>query len=126
MSNWQPNPHVLRISMGIPVLKFYTLWLLVLRLAGARGAHLSKRAGGSRRVALLSSIFPVLFYAVVFQIAVPIGFAIGHLPPSTLGIVFLSMSIGWVLAPGVALLAGGLLAQLLFGHRPSPQNPAIG
>jgi len=112
--------------MGIPVLKFYTLWLLVLPLAGARGAYLSKRAGGSRRVALLSSIFPVLFYAVVFQIAIPIGFAIGHLPPSTLGIVFLSMSIGWVLAPGVALLAGGLLAQLLFGHRPSPQNPAIG
>ena len=104
--------------MGIPVLKFYTLWLLVLPLAGARGAYLSKRAGGSRRVALLSSIFPVLFYAVVFQIAVPIGFAIGHLLPSTLGIVFLSMSIGWVLAPGVALLAGGLLAQLLFGHRP--------
>jgi len=38
---------------------------------------------------------------------------------------YLSMSVGWVLAPGVALLAGGLPVHLLLRRRSSSQNAAI-
>lgn len=109
-----PAPHILSLDKGTPVLMFYTSWLFVLPLAGAIGAYLAKRAGGSPRMVLLSSIFPVLPFAVVFMVAIPVGLAIGHgLVPAA----YLTMTIGWVFAPGVALLAGGLLIQLLASRR---------
>src|SRR5258708_35381386 len=58
-------PHiVLDLDKGTPVLMFYTAWLLVLPLAGALGAYLSKRAGGSVRMVLASRKFSVLPFAV--------------------------------------------------------------
>jgi len=105
-----PAPHILSLDKGTPILMFYTAWLFVLPVAGAIGAYLAKRAGGSRRMMLLSSIFPVLPFAVVFMVAGPVGLAMGHgLVPAA----YLTMTIGWVLAPGVALLAGGFLVQLI-------------
>ena len=110
-----PAPHILSLGKGTPVLMFHTAWLFVLPLAGAIGAYLAKRAGGSPRMVLLSSIFPVLPFGVVFMIAIPVGLAMGHgLVPAA----YLTMTIGWVLAPGVTLLTGGLLIQL-FGARRS-------
>src|SRR5215470_1070692 len=110
-----PAPHILSLGKGTPVLMFYTAWLYILPLAGAIGAYLAKRAGGSPRMILLSSIFPVLPFAAVFMVAIPVGLAMGHgLVPAA----YLTMTIGWVLAPGVTLLAGGLLIQL-FGARRS-------
>ena len=112
-----PQPHILELDKGTPVLMFYTGWLLVLPLAGGVGAYLSKRAGGSLQVVLLSSIFSVLPFAVVFLIAIPIGLVMGHnLEHHIVAAAFLSMAIGWVLVPGAALLAGGLLVQLLFSR----------
>jgi len=105
-----PAPHILSLDKGTPVLMFYTAWLYVLPLAGAIGAYLAKRAGGSLRMVLLSSIFPVLPFAVVFMVAIPVGLAIGH---ALMPVVYLTMAIGWVFAPGVALLAGGLLVKLV-------------
>ena len=111
-----PAPHILSLGKGTPVLMFYTAWLFVLPLAGAIGAYLAKRAGGSPRMVLLSSIFPVLPFGVVFMAAIPVGLAMGHgLVPAA----YLTMTIGWVLAPGVTLLAGGLLIQLFGAHRSS-------
>jgi hypothetical protein len=105
-----PAPHILSLDKGTPILMFYTAWLFVLPLAGAIGAYLAKRAGGSPRMVLLSSIFPVLPFAVVFMVAIPVGLAMGHgLVPAA----YLTMTIGWVFAPGVALFAGGLLVQLI-------------
>src|SRR5216117_310869 len=104
-----PRPIVLDLDKGTPVLMFYTAWLLMLPLAGALGAYLSKRAGGSARMVLASSIFPVMPFAVVFLIAIPVGLVINHnLEHHIVTAAYLSMSVGWVLAPGVALLAGGL------------------
>lgn len=112
-----PAPHILSLDKGTPVLMFYTAWLFVLPLAGAIGAFLAKRAGGSPRMALLSSIFPVLPFAVVFLIAIPIGLVIGrNLEHHIVAAAFFTMAIGWVLVPGVALLAGGLLVQLIFSR----------
>jgi len=71
-----PRPIILNLDQGTPVLMFYTSWLLILPLAGALGAYLSKRAGGSVRMVLASSMFPVLPFAVVFLIAVPVGLVI--------------------------------------------------
>jgi len=115
-----PRPIVLDLDKGTPVLMFYTPWLLVLPLAGALGAYLSKRAGGSARIVLASSIFPVLPFGVVFMIAGPVGLVISHsLAHHIVTAAFFSMSVGWVLAPGIALLVGGLLMQLLISRRSS-------
>src|SRR6266849_4185758 len=66
-----PRPIVLDLDKGTPVLMFYTSWLLTLPLAGAMGALLSKRAGGSPRILAISSVFPVLPFGVVFLVAIP-------------------------------------------------------
>lgn len=109
-----PHPVVLDLDKGTPVLTLYVSWLLILPLAGALGAYLSKRAGGSARTVLASSIFPVLPFAVVFMIAIPVGLMINHaLAHHIVTATFFSMTIGWVLVPGIALLAGGLLVQFL-------------
>jgi len=114
------RPIVLDLDKGTPVLMFYTPWLLVLPLAGALGAYLSKRAGGSARIVLASSIFPVLPFGVVFMIAGPVGLVISHsLAHHIVTAAFFSMSVGWVLAPGIALLVGGFLMQLLISRRSS-------
>jgi hypothetical protein len=109
-----PRPIILDLDRGTPVLMFYISWLLILPLAGALGAYLSKRAGGSARMVLVSSVFPVLPFAVVFMIAVPVGLVINHaLAHHIVTAAFFSMTLGWVVAPGIALLAGGLLVQFL-------------
>ncbi|PYT49356.1 MAG: hypothetical protein DMG44_10810 [Acidobacteria bacterium] len=116
-----PRPFVLDLDKGTPVLMFYTSWLLTLPLAGAMGALLSKRAGGSPRILAISSVFPVLPFGVVFLIAIPAGLLIGHsLAHHIVAAAFLTMMFGWVLVPGVALLSGGLLVQLLSRRSSSP------
>ena len=116
-----PRPIVLDLDKGTPVLMFYTSWLLTLPLAGAIGALLSQRAGGSPKILAISSVFPVLPFGVVFLIAIPVGLLIGHnLAHHIVAAAFLTMMFGWVLVPGVALLSGGLLVQLLSRRSSSP------
>src|SRR6266403_1573234 len=116
-----PRPIFFDLDKGTPVLMFYTSWLLTLPLAGAIGAFLSKRAGGSSRMSAISSLFPVLPFGVVFLIAIPAGLLMGrNLSHHIVGSAFLTMMFGWVLVPGVALLAGGLLVQLLSRRSSSP------
>ena len=116
-----PRPIVLDLDKGTPVLMFYTSWLLTLPLAGAIGALLSQRAGGSPKILAISSVFPVLPFGVVFLIAIPAGLLIGHsLAHHIVAAAFLTMMFGWVLVPGVALLSGGLLVQLLSRRSSSP------
>jgi hypothetical protein len=120
-----PRPIVLDLDKGTPVLMFYTAWLLMLPLVGGLGAYLSKRAGGSVRIVLASSIFPVLPFGVVFLIAIPVGLVINHnLEHHIVTAAYLSMSVGWVLAPGAALLAGGLLVQLFLSRRQASRGVA--
>jgi hypothetical protein len=109
-----PKPIILSLDKGIPILMFYTSWLLMLPLAGAMGAYLSHRARGSSRLVLASSLFPILPLVTVFLIAFPIGLAMGHgLAPKT----FLVVGVEWVLLPAVALLAGGMPTQYLLSRR---------
>jgi hypothetical protein len=113
-----PRPMFLHLDKGTPILMFYTGWLFTLPLAGAIGAYLSKRAGGSLRMVLASSVFPVLPYAAVFLIAIPVGLVMGaNLPDHMVARAIFSMVIGWILVPGAALLAGGLVVQFLLSRR---------
>ena len=118
-----PRPIVLDLDKGTPILMFYISWLLILPVAGALGAYLSKRAGGSTRMVLVSSIFPVLPFAVVFMMAIPVGLVIDHaVAHHIVAAAFFTMTIGWVLVPGIALLAGGLLVQFLRSERSDPHG----
>ena len=113
-----------------PVL-LYVPWLLALPFLGALGAYVSSRAGGSRRIVLLASVFPVLALTAAFLLMSPIGFTIeqitgNHNDFNIVATALLKDGIGWLVVPGAALLAGGLVAHLLFSPRASSQNAAIG
>jgi len=112
-----PQPFILRLDHP-PVLLFYVPWLLTLPLAGALGACLSKQAGGSRGMTLLSSAFPVLPLAAIFLMAIPVGLVLSHtLSHGIVAAAFLTLGIAWVAVPGLILLVGGFLGQFLFSRR---------
>ena len=112
-----PQPFMLHLDHP-PVLLFYVPWLLTLPLAGAIGAYLSKRAGASLPMTLVSSLFPVLPLAAIFLIAIPVGLVISHtLSHGIVAAAFLTLGIEWVAVPGAILLAGGSLVRLLSSRR---------
>jgi hypothetical protein len=118
-SRFDSHPLVLSLDRGTPVLRLHISWIFALLLVGAIAAYLSRRAGGTLRTSLLSSIFPVLPIAAVFLVAIPTGLIVGH--PIAYGIVaekILYMALGWVLAPGAALLTGGLFVQRFLSGGP--------
>jgi hypothetical protein len=109
---------------------FYAPWLVSLPFLGALGAYISSRAGGSRRTALLASVFPALALTLTFLLMFPIGFIIERIIGiqvdfRTVAAGLLGDGIDWILVPGAALLVGGLLVHLLFGRRLSSQDTAI-
>ncbi len=121
-----PQPFTLRLDHP-PVLLFYVPWLLTLPLAGALGAYLSKRAGGSRRMTLLSSAFPVLPLAAIFLMAIPVGLVLSHtLSHGIVAAAFLTLGIAWVAVPGLILLVGGFLGQFLSSRRSVSQSITTG
>ena len=100
------------------VFTVYTVWLLLLPFVGALGAHLSKRAGGTRRAVILSGVFPALAFSAALLVVIPFAGILEHglsgdarsffhswtaEPFGALGVIA-----GWVLAPGAFLLLGVL------------------
>ena len=119
------------IGSGTGVIFFYVPWLAVLPFIGALGAYVSSRAGGSRGTAVLASVFPVAALALAFLLMFPIGMIIERVRGSqgdfsVVAAVLLKDGVGWLLLPGAALLAGGLLVHLFLSQRPTQQNTAIG
>ncbi len=116
---------------GPGAILFYVPWLFSLPVFGAFAAYLSRRAGGSLRMVLLASIFPVLALALAFLSMFPIGLIIERITGSQgdfsiVATVLLRDGIGWLLVPGAALLVGGLVVQLLLSRRPSSEERVIG
>jgi len=110
---------------------FYAPWLVSLPFLGALGAYISSRAGGSRGIVLLASIFPALALTLTFLLMFPIDMIIEpiigrQVDFSIVAASLLRDGIDWILVPGAALLVGGLLVHLLFGRRVSSQDTAIG
>jgi hypothetical protein len=115
------QPRIVSLS-GPGAVLFYVPWLLSLPFFGALGAYLSSRAGGSRGTVLLASVFPPLALTAAFLSMFPIGWIVERIIGRQVGFsgaatAVLRDGIGWILFPGAALLAGGLLAQLLFSRR---------
>jgi len=112
-----PKPWIVASSGDLPLLVFQMPWLLSLPLVGAMGAYLSWRAGGSQRVMLSSVVFPVLPFLASNLAVLPFSLFfdhfIGHSSAPMAGLMAL---IGFVLAPGVALLAGGLPIQFFLSR----------
>ena len=111
---------------GAPVVILYLQWVLLLPVAGAVGAYLSKRAGGSRRLLLLSSVFPALPFVATFVCIIPASPFFDrniahHITPAGV----LSFTLVRILLCAAALLAGGLPVQLLPSHRATPAARAI-
>ena len=101
-----------------PVAVVYLPWLLSLPLIGALGAYLSARAGGSRRAVISSVVFPVIPYLAFFLIGVPVSVILNdHLAHNIMFLAFFVGLFTWVLAPGAALLAGGLPTQHFLARR---------
>ncbi len=119
------------IWSGSNAILLYTPWLAGLPFFGALGAHISSRAGGSRGTVLFVSVFPALALTGAFLLMFPIGLAIQGITGSQddfsiVATVLLKDGIGWLLVPGAALLAGGLLAHFLSRTRLSSRHMAIG
>ena len=118
-----PKPWIAVRSGNMPLLIFQWPWLLSLPLIGAMGAYLSWRGGGSKRAVLLSIVFPILPFLASILIWLPFGvifyYSIGHNSAPMAGFMAI---ICFVLAPGVALLAGGLPARLYFSRRLTPRD----
>ena len=114
---------------GPNAILLYTPWLAGLPLIGALGAYVSARAGGSRGTVLLASVFPALALTFAFLFMFPFSMTIELIAGrpvdfSSVATVLLKDGIGWLLVPGAALLAGGLLAHALVSSQASSRNTA--
>jgi hypothetical protein len=108
-----------------PAAAEYIPWLISLPIVGAIGAFFSHRAGGTLRAMFSSVLFPVTPFLVFFMVGFPLAlnirdqFARGYMLSS-----FLDGLAVFVLLPAVALVAGGLFAQLYPSRRLSSRSVA--
>lgn len=121
-------PRIVWSGPSAPIL--YMPWLAALPFFGALAAYVSSRAGGSLATVLFVSVFPAIALTFAFLFMFPFSMTIELIAGkpvdfSRVATVLLKDGIGWLLVPGVALLAGGLLAQLLINTR-STSHTAIG
>ena len=113
-----PKPWALMRVGQPPIVLFFIPWLLSLPLVGAMSAFISHRAGGSRRAVLTSTVFPVLPFLASIVVVLPVSLIFDRFIAHNIAPIALLMALlGWVLAPGVALLAGGLPTQHLLSRQ---------
>lgn len=112
------KPWIVAFRGALPVGTLYVPWLLSLPLVGTLGAFLSHRAGGSKSMVLASIVFPVLPILAAFLVVLPVSLVVDrHVEHNIMSMAFLMLILGWVLIPGVALLAGGLLTEFFLLQR---------
>lgn len=97
-------------TSGVRPVNEYTVWLMTLPFLGALGAHLSRRAGGSRRDTIISGVFPAMAWLTIALVVLSFAASLGQrletliTPVGPLGVLALL-----VLIPGACLLAGVLV-----------------
>jgi hypothetical protein len=119
------------VGDGPNTIPFYAPWLASLPFFGAVETYLSARGGGLLGTVLLASVFPVLALTAAFLLMFPIGFVIERIIESPVdfsivAIAILRDGIGWLLVPGVALLAGEFPLHLLANRQSWSKETAIG
>ncbi len=116
------NPRI--VWMNNPPLLFSLPWLLGLCALGAGSAYGSRRGGGGNPEQLLAAVFPALALGIPILAALPVILVVrSHVPSLLVFSGFASALLGWVIIPGVALLAGA--AAILATHRrTSARQPA--
>jgi len=120
-----PKPFALMRVGQPPIVLFFIPWLFSLPLVGAVGAYLSHRAGGSRRAIFASILFPVLPFLASILVVLPVSLVLDRFVAHSIAPMSLLMALlGWVLAPGAALLAGGLPTQFFLSRRLASQRIA--
>jgi len=113
-----PKPWVFMKVGQLPMVVLFIPVLLSLPLVGALGAYLSYRAGGSRRAIFSAIVFPVLPFLASIVVVLPVSLVFDRFIGHNRAPMELLMALqGWVLAPVVALLAGGLPAQFFLSRR---------
>ena len=115
---------------GPNAILLYTPWLAGLPFFGALGAYISSRAGGSRGTMLFVSVFPAIALTFAFLFMFPFSMTVELIARrpvdfSRVATVLLKDGIGWIVAPGVTLLVGGLLAHLLVSTPAASRRTAI-
>ena len=98
-----PKPHIVWIGR-MPML-LYVPWLVVLPLAGAAGAHLSRRSGGNLPACIAAGLFPavVLFGLVCLGLS---DMAIANQLDRPQWLYITVGLLNWAILPGGALLLG--------------------
>jgi hypothetical protein len=120
-----PKPFALMRVGQPPIVLFFIPWLFSLPLVGAVGAYLSHRAGGSRPAIFSSIVFPVLPFLASILVVLPVSLVLDRFVAHNIAPMALLMALlGWVLVPGVALLAGGLPVQFFLSRRLSVRRIA--
>lgn len=119
------------VGNGPNAILFYVPWLAALPFTGALGAYLSCRAGGSREIALLASLFPTLALTATFVLMFPIDLIIeplvgNHLDFGIVASAMLKEGVSWRLVPGTALFLGGLVVGVLFSQGPTSRSSPTG
>jgi hypothetical protein len=100
------NPRTVEISPRVPAL-LYLAWLLILPGMGALAAYWSRRAGGSVANRAAAALFTALTMIAIFlAVMILTVFADDHMKTSSIFMVLLSNTVGGILLPAVALLAG--------------------
>ena len=107
---WRPLiPGAAPIGHGMYVFSDYTVWLMALPLVGALGARVSNRAGGTKKLIVLSGVFPALAWLIVLVSVLSFSSVRLHnLDIITAPIGPLGVLTALVFAPAACLLIGVL------------------
>jgi hypothetical protein len=108
------HPRIVWMEYNPPLL-FSLPWLLALPVLGAGCAYASRRSGGANSEQLLAGVFPAMAMAILLLAILPVSIVMdSHVPWILRFGGFASALLGWVVIPGVALLAGA--AVILATH----------
>lgn len=125
--------HPIPMNYGLYAV-FNLPWLISLPVAGAAGAWLSRRAGGSAWQRLTAAMFPGLIYLAVIAFAMVIGLAVqlvlmllgryqgDHASATVWAARLTSMFLPWIVAPALSSLIGAL--PFLWLRTPEPAAPS--
>jgi hypothetical protein len=104
-------------------LQFYVPWLLLLPFVGAAGASWSRREGGTPREAAVAAVFPAIAAFGLIVVSTPLDILVDVViqRSHTLEHTFCGTAwalVSFVLAPGLALALGLLVAVVWWRHAP--------